>query len=104
MQNFHEWILLDTAHGAVAVTVGEAVRLLGVHEKTAQRWARGTQRPSPERAALLAILSGQVVPWRGWAGWQVRTRHGPAPTRRPFTVLVAPDGRELRPDYPAPSE
>lgn len=98
MKNLHESISLHTAHGDALVTVAQAVQLLGVHPRTAQRWARGTQRPSRERAALLAILSGQVLPWHGWAGWQAIRRDGPAPWRRPFTVLIGPGGRRVLPD------
>lgn len=100
MKNHQEWIVIRTAHGEVSVTVGDAVRLLGVHEKTAQRWARGQQQPTRERAALLAILSGQVVPFPGWDGWRFQRRRGPMPYGRRYAVLIGPDGRELRPDYP----
>lgn len=98
MKNFQDWITLRTAHGTATVTAAQAVALLGVHPKTAQRWARGQQAPSRERAALLAILSGQVLPWHGWTGWQAIPREGPAPTRRPFSVLVSPSGRRVLPD------
>ncbi len=97
MKNDHETISLSTAFGPVLVTVGEAVRLLGVHRKTAERWARGQQQPSPERAALLAILSGQVLPFHGWDGFTFKVKVGPPPARRPFAVLVSPDGREWLP-------
>ncbi len=99
MRNDHEEIHLETAHGPAVVTVGQAVALLGVHEKTALRWARGQQTPSRERVALLAILSGQVVPFPGWDGWRFVARRGPAPTRRRYAVLQGPNGQTWRPDY-----
>lgn len=98
MQKIQESISLIVAGQAVTVSQGEAVALLGVHPKTAQRWANGSQAPSRERAALLGILSGQVLPYPGWEGFRVDLRRGPAPTRRPFAVLVAPDGAEWVPD------
>ena len=91
-------LYLSTAFGTASVSIDEAVRILGVHPKTAERWANGTQRISRERAALLAILSGQVVPMPGWAGYQVAVKRGPAPNRAPFAVLISPDGRHWHAD------
>lgn len=94
MNKIHDAIALRVAGRTVYVSQCDAVRMLGVHPKTAQRWANGQQRISRERALLLAILSGQVVPWSGWDGFSVKHKRGPSPTRRPFAVLVGPDGRE----------
>lgn len=91
-------IHLSTAFGTATVSTYEAVRILGVHPKTAERWANGTQRISRERAALLAILSGQVVPMPGWQGYQFAVKRGPAPNRAAFAVLISPDGRHWRAD------
>jgi len=98
MQKIHDSISLIVAGQPVTVTQAEAVAMLGIHPKTAERWAKGTQTPSRERAALLGILSGQVLPFPGWEEFRVDIRRGPAPTRRPFAVLVAPDGAEWVPD------
>ncbi|MDI5984889.1 helix-turn-helix transcriptional regulator [Halomonas sp. M4R5S39] len=98
MKRNHDAITLRLTSGPVFVTQDEAVSLLGVHPRTAGRWARGQQTPSPARAALLAILSGQLVPFPGWQGFGFRVKRGPAPGRRPFAVLVGPDGREWLPD------
>lgn len=98
MKKLHGSIRLDTTRGPVFVSQAQAVALLGVHAKTAQRWASGRQVPSRERAALLAILSGQVMPFAGWEGFTVRMKAGPPPGRRPFAVLVTPEGREWLPD------
>lgn len=98
MKRNHEPIALYVAGRWLYVAQDTAVRLLGVHPKTAQRWAAGTQRISPERALLLAILSGQLLPFHGWAGFEFRIKTGPAPARRPFAVMVSPDGREWLPD------
>lgn len=94
MKKYSKRIELKTAFGTASVTVDEAIRILGVHRKTAERWANGTQRISRERAALLAILSGQVIPMPGWHGFRFEARRGPAPNRNPFAVLIGPDGRE----------
>lgn len=91
-------ITVHTAFGLAQVTQADAVRILGVHPKTAARWANGTQTPSRKHAALLAILSGQVVPMPGWQGFRFEIRRGPRPHRRPFAVLVAPDGSEWHVD------
>lgn len=98
MQKFQDAITVKTAFGTVYVSQEQAVALLGVHPKTAERWARGTQRMSPERAALLAILSGQILPFHGWDGFTFHVKRGPPPARRPFAVLRGPDGREWLPD------
>ncbi|NIC03965.1 hypothetical protein [Billgrantia bachuensis] len=98
MKRIQEPIALYVAGQWLYVTQETAVRILGVHPKTAQRWASGAQRISPERALLLAILSGQLLPFHGWEGFEFRLRQGPPPARRPFAVMVSPDGREWLPD------
>ncbi|MCK0745008.1 hypothetical protein [Chromohalobacter nigrandesensis] len=102
MKNQSKMIDLDTMFGAVSVSVDEAVRILGVHPKTAERWARGAQTISRERAALLAILSGQVVPMPEWHGFRFEVRRGPTPRYRPYAVLIDPWGREWGPASFAP--
>ncbi|MCK2047009.1 hypothetical protein [Chromohalobacter moromii] len=102
MKNQSKSIDLQTMFGAVSVSVDEAVRILGVHPKTAERWARGAQSISRERAALLAILSGQVVPMPEWHGFRFEVRRGPMPRYRPYAVLIDPWGREWGPSSFAP--
>lgn len=98
MKKFQVLIELKTPWGWAMVTQSQAVELLGVHPKTAYRWAHGQQRISPERAKLLAILSGQVVPFERWEGFRFVRQLGPPPNKKPFTVLVSSDGRRWVPD------
>ena len=92
MKKFHAVIQLNTPWGVATVTQAQAIELLGVHPKTAHRWAHGQQRITPERAKLLAILSGQVE------GFRFVRQQGPAPNKKPFAVLVSSDGRRWVPD------
>lgn len=98
MRKKHYVIELETPWGSAYVTQTQAVDLLGVHPKTAYRWATEQQRISPERAKLLAILSGQVVPFPRWEGFRFVVQQGPRPNKAAFAVIVAPDGRRWVPD------
>lgn len=98
MKNFQPIIEVQTPWGWAYVTQSEAVNLLGVHPKTAYRWATGKQRISPERGKLLGILSGQVVPFPRWSGFRFVMQVGPAPNKARFAALIAPDGRRWVPD------
>ncbi|MFP3343512.1 hypothetical protein R0J87_13485 [Halomonas sp. SIMBA_159] len=98
MKKYHVAIELETPWGWAYVTQAQAVELLGVHPKTAYRWATGQQRISPERAKLLAILSGQVVPFPRWEGFRFIIQEGPKPNKARYAAMVAPDGRRWVPD------
>lgn len=98
MKKNQSLIRLSTPWGSALVTQAQAVELLSVHPKTAHRWAMGQQSISPDKERLLAILSGQVVPFSRWYGFKFVLQEGPPPNRARFSVLVSPDGRRWIPD------
>lgn len=68
--------------------VPDVARLAGVSEKTVYHWIAGSKNPSPQVMALLEIVAGGVLPWKGWTDW----RFEPVTGR-----LIAPNGVHFSP-------
>ena len=97
MKNLNQKISFNISGSTYYVTQLEAMRILSVEARTARRWANGTRPVPRERALLLAILTGQLIPLPGWDEFSFVLKRGPAPNRTPFAALHAPNGKHYTP-------
>ncbi|MDX1800392.1 MAG: DUF3653 domain-containing protein [Marinobacter sp.] len=73
------WVQLEPARVAA---------LVGVSVQTVYHWINGTKTPAPTTLALLEIVAGGLLPWRGWHGWRLSPETG---------RLIAPNGYSFQP-------
>lgn len=82
------WLTVRVGDSWVRLRPEDAATLAGVSIKTVYHWIAGTKTPAPQVSALLEIVAGGALPWRGWEGWRLATDSG---------RLMAPNGYSFMP-------
>lgn len=86
------WFRLNLTHGGrdafIQVRPEVVAAAVGVSKATVYHWIAGTKTPAPVTMALLEVMLGGTLPFKGWQQWRMCPETG---------RLISPNGHSFMP-------